>query len=251
MSLVYANARFGTFTVLGRDEKRGKGTQWRCECDCGEVRILTTDSLRKGNSPECRCARRQMEPASPEALRTYEMLVNRLSALTLVPEDNIRQGRSRHELANAIRTVIDVTMRKEGFSLPEIGKASGRHHTSILRSIRKGDPFKRLAALLHVADEKNLHDAVTCWKDHVDEVKTTTTEAVETSYGDDRETFKRMVERLRDKPVEQRPAFWEASCRFMFPNSWVNAAATPPNGIEWPTPPPVEPMLLEEAVTCS
>jgi len=229
MSLVYATARFGTFTVLGRADRKGKGSaQWRCECDCGEVRILTTDSLRKGNSPECRCSRRSMEPASPEALRTYEMLVNRLSALTLVPEDNIRQGRSRHALANAIRTVIDVTMRKEGFSLPEIGKASGRHHTSVIRSVRKPDPFKALAELLHTNDSKHLHEAVTCWRDHVDEVKATTTEAVETSYGDDRETFQRMVERLRDKPVEQRPAFWEASCRFMFPHSWRHQAAVLP-----------------------
>lgn len=40
---------------LGRDEKRRKSL-WRCQCKCGSVSVLPTDTLTLGKSRSCGCA---------------------------------------------------------------------------------------------------------------------------------------------------------------------------------------------------
>lgn len=52
--------RFTRWTVLKRslDEKR-KGKYWICQCDCGVIKILSTQVLIKGESKSCGCLARE------------------------------------------------------------------------------------------------------------------------------------------------------------------------------------------------
>lgn len=51
-----AGKRFGFWIVLESAEKNNKNqTQWLCECDCGTKKIITSNSLRTGNSTSCGC----------------------------------------------------------------------------------------------------------------------------------------------------------------------------------------------------
>ena len=48
--------RFGNLLVLGRDlgDSLGKSA-WRCECDCGKIKIIVQQSLMSGGSRSCGC----------------------------------------------------------------------------------------------------------------------------------------------------------------------------------------------------
>ena len=48
--------RFGFWLVQGRGDNKTNGqVQWSCLCDCGELRLVTSNSLRSGNSTSCGC----------------------------------------------------------------------------------------------------------------------------------------------------------------------------------------------------
>lgn len=51
--------RFGRLTVLeyaGAD--KGKRAMWRCQCDCGKEKVVTSYSLQTGRTQSCGCFRR-------------------------------------------------------------------------------------------------------------------------------------------------------------------------------------------------
>ena len=48
--------RFGFWLVLKRDINNKSGhAQWRCQCDCGSIKSVTSNSLRTFNSTSCGC----------------------------------------------------------------------------------------------------------------------------------------------------------------------------------------------------
>lgn len=48
--------RFGRLTVLGIDEKNEKKwIQWLCKCDCGNIKSIHGQSLRRGLTKSCGC----------------------------------------------------------------------------------------------------------------------------------------------------------------------------------------------------
>ena len=51
-----AGQRFGFWVALKLSDKNSKNqTQWLCECECGTQRLVTSNSLRSGNSTSCGC----------------------------------------------------------------------------------------------------------------------------------------------------------------------------------------------------
>jgi len=217
--VVCAGKRFGSFTVEKR-ERNGANTSWRCVCDCGNVRILNHNQLRTGNRPECEC---RLDNGSPDnrTREAYEKLLGRVATICNLPEKDIR-GRSRIPVLNAARTVIAVTLRDEGFSMPQIGKAMNRNHTCVLRATRIKDPLGRLAGLLKREDLRTIAESLSRWRDQIAEDMK---EVLDTN---DRDVFDRAVARLLTLPEDQRATYWEASCRFMFPHSWKYQAASLP-----------------------
>lgn len=51
--------RFGHLTVLKRDEKSDGKPRWLCRCDCGNEKVVSSDSLRRGRVKSCGCYRRK------------------------------------------------------------------------------------------------------------------------------------------------------------------------------------------------
>lgn len=51
--------KFGRLTVIEQAPNRGKRTQWKCKCDCGEECIKLTESLRSGTTQSCGCLKRE------------------------------------------------------------------------------------------------------------------------------------------------------------------------------------------------
>lgn len=50
------NKQFGLWTVKYRSKNNVNGkTQWMCECDCGTMKEVTSNSLRTCNSTSCGC----------------------------------------------------------------------------------------------------------------------------------------------------------------------------------------------------
>lgn len=50
--------RFGKLTVIERaDGISGHGTYWRCRCDCGNEKIISSNCLRSGSTQSCGCTR--------------------------------------------------------------------------------------------------------------------------------------------------------------------------------------------------
>ena len=51
------NTRFGRLTVIESAPNKGKRSQWKCKCDCGNEIITLTESLRSGSTKSCGCLR--------------------------------------------------------------------------------------------------------------------------------------------------------------------------------------------------
>jgi hypothetical protein len=45
--------RFGFLTVEVLDRFENSRRYWRCRCDCGAIRFVTTQNLRSGNTRSC------------------------------------------------------------------------------------------------------------------------------------------------------------------------------------------------------
>jgi hypothetical protein len=45
--------KFGRLTVIEYSHKEGSYRFWKCQCDCGNVRIVKADNLASGNSQSC------------------------------------------------------------------------------------------------------------------------------------------------------------------------------------------------------
>lgn len=66
--------KFGKLTVLKMSEERGNRNQikWVCKCECGNIHVVTGESLRHGKSKSCGCLKHQ---------DSYNKLQNREIAL--------------------------------------------------------------------------------------------------------------------------------------------------------------------------
>lgn len=47
--------RFGSLTALERGPNKRGRTAWRCRCDCGKEKLVTTQDLRRGSVKSCGC----------------------------------------------------------------------------------------------------------------------------------------------------------------------------------------------------
>lgn len=77
--------RFGRLTVMKLDHFEMKGVHkrpyWLCQCDCGNIKIITSNSLRKGLTKSCGCLQQEVAHNNfykgiPERRRLYGILFN-------------------------------------------------------------------------------------------------------------------------------------------------------------------------------
>ena len=67
--------RFGKLIVLERVKNASDGhAKWKCQCDCGNIIMVNSNVLKKGNTISCGCWRR--EKASEKAKNSYKNLID-------------------------------------------------------------------------------------------------------------------------------------------------------------------------------
>lgn len=75
---------FGRLTVIKRVENANDGhARWLCQCSCGNMVIVSSNVLKKGNTKSCGCLNREV--ASKKAKNNYNNLLNqKFGKLTVI-----------------------------------------------------------------------------------------------------------------------------------------------------------------------
>jgi hypothetical protein len=137
--LIQVGDTFERWTVVGAARFVDGAWAVPCRCACGEKRPVGVQNLYGGTSGSCGClmadlrravstARRELPPSCEEALAVW----------------CVRRGVSVDQIRGAGRAPSVVRLRQEafahlrdlGFSLPEIGRATRRDHTTVLYGLR-------------------------------------------------------------------------------------------------------------------
>lgn len=50
--------RFGRLIVIEKDHNQNRGTYWKCQCDCGNIKSVRGDHLQGGKTKSCSCLRK-------------------------------------------------------------------------------------------------------------------------------------------------------------------------------------------------
>ena len=53
--------KFGRLTVIGLQPQKSRKTYWICQCDCGNVKNVRSDSLQRGNVKSCGCMKKDQD----------------------------------------------------------------------------------------------------------------------------------------------------------------------------------------------
>ena len=66
--------RFGRLTVIGLHQTETRKTYWECQCDCGNKKVVRSDSLQCGAIRSCGCLKKEQDKQnlwSSEAKKKY------------------------------------------------------------------------------------------------------------------------------------------------------------------------------------
>lgn len=85
--------RFGRLVVIEPAPNKGRRTQWKCMCDCGNEYIALTDSLRSGRLQSCGCL--HSEKVSQRNYENADNLIGqRFGKLVVIERAESRRGRA-------------------------------------------------------------------------------------------------------------------------------------------------------------
>ena len=70
--------RFGRLTVIGIDDRGDRKTYYNCQCDCGNVKSVRSDSLIAGAIRSCGCMKKEQDLENLTAAHTHRMSGTRL-----------------------------------------------------------------------------------------------------------------------------------------------------------------------------
>lgn len=88
------NQRFGRLTVIAPAENKGKRTQWLCQCDCGNQKIVLTEKLRDGTCQSCGCLRVETARENGKAV-LQDLTGQQFGQLTVISYAGSNRGRSQ------------------------------------------------------------------------------------------------------------------------------------------------------------
>ena len=57
VKLILPGTRFGHLTVLQREGSKDNRAIYKCRCDCGNITIVSSNALKRGNTQSCGCIR--------------------------------------------------------------------------------------------------------------------------------------------------------------------------------------------------
>lgn len=68
--------KFGRLTVLAKSENRAgvrKKIMWICQCECGEIKEITGESLKSGTTKSCGCIYKETRSQIAKSYNTYDL----------------------------------------------------------------------------------------------------------------------------------------------------------------------------------
>lgn len=65
--------KFGRLTVVGIQETNTRKTYWVCQCDCGNIKVVRSDSLQNGMIRSCGCLKREQNKINLQANHKHKM----------------------------------------------------------------------------------------------------------------------------------------------------------------------------------
>lgn len=85
--------KFNRLLVLEPASNKGKRTQWKCACDCGNICIASTEGLRNGTTKSCGCLKKEKTIERNKA-RIENLIGCRFGRLTVIKQAESRRGHS-------------------------------------------------------------------------------------------------------------------------------------------------------------
>jgi hypothetical protein len=70
--------RFGRLTVIGLHPTETRKTYWACQCDCGNAKVVRSDSLQSGAIRSCGCLKKEQDRENLEANHSHKMSGTRI-----------------------------------------------------------------------------------------------------------------------------------------------------------------------------
>lgn len=70
--------RFGRLTVIGIHPTETRKTFWVCQCDCGNIKIVRSDSLQRGAIRSCGCLKKEQDLTNLTANHSHRMSGSRI-----------------------------------------------------------------------------------------------------------------------------------------------------------------------------
>lgn len=70
--------KFGRLTVIGLDDKPGHKTYWICQCECGNMKSVRSDSLKQGAIKSCGCLKKEQDRTNLTANHSHKMSGTRI-----------------------------------------------------------------------------------------------------------------------------------------------------------------------------
>ena len=68
--------KFGRLTVLKYVYSKYKKRHWLCQCDCGNISVVSTSQLKSGKTKSCGCLRRETTSQNAKKIKSTHHLTN-------------------------------------------------------------------------------------------------------------------------------------------------------------------------------
>lgn len=84
------NQKFGKLTVIKKVQSQGNGARWLCQCDCGSLKEVDANHLRRGNIVSCGCQRSENICKINKENKLIDLVGQKFGKLTVMSRaDNI------------------------------------------------------------------------------------------------------------------------------------------------------------------
>lgn len=70
--------QFGRLTVIGLDDRNTRKTYWICQCSCGNMKSVRSDSLQNGTIRSCGCLKKETDAINLVKNHSHKMSGSRL-----------------------------------------------------------------------------------------------------------------------------------------------------------------------------
>ena len=89
------NQTFNYLTVIDGPIKKGRRYYWKCQCKCGNIREVRSDSLKSGQTKSCGCYKNEIFIENNKKRQTVDITNQRFGKLTAKKSTNKRTNDGR------------------------------------------------------------------------------------------------------------------------------------------------------------